>query len=126
MKRAISILALLLFLLSFLNAGGTKLKGLYAKDREVKRFISYMIKKHHFKRSYLIKLFSYARVPRPFRYKKIRRRLHYGYIKNRWLKRVGYTRHEKAYLTRDRVIPRVKFVKRYRTLLSRIRKNYNL
>jgi len=112
----------LIFTLLLSANSTTKVTGLYAKNKEVKRFINYMIRKHNFKRSYLIEVFSKARKPVPFKLKKRKRRVVHGMIegKNRWLRYSGYTRHERAFLTKDRVLQGVKFVKRYKTLFNRI------
>ncbi len=112
MKKIILIAIFTIFLSTLYGKGHREVKGLYANSREVKAFINHMIRKYNFKRSYLVKIFSKARVPRPFKYRKIRRKFYRGYIRNRWLKRVGYTAYEKRFLTRDRVIQGVKFVKR--------------
>jgi membrane-bound lytic murein transglycosylase B len=115
------IILLSIILIFSLNAN-SKVTGLYAKNKEVKRFINYMIRKHNFKRSYLIEVFSKARKPVPFKLKKRKRRVAHGMIKgkNRWLRYSGYTRHERAFLAKDRVLQGVKFVKRYKTLFTRI------
>jgi len=115
------IIFLSIILIFSLNAN-SKVTGLYAKNKEVKRFINHMIRKHNFKRSYLIEVFSKARKPVSFKLKKRKRRVAHGMIKgkNRWLRYNGYTRHERAFLTKDRVLQGVKFVKRYKTLFTRI------
>ncbi len=120
---------LLFFILfsSFVFAS-SNVKGYYANNKEVKAFINYMIRKHNFKRSYLIEVFSKARAPRAFRIKKKYRKIHYGLLKgqNRWLRKKGYTRHERAYVNRDRVIEGVKFVKRYKSIFNRIEKRFKV
>jgi len=115
-----------ILLISYLSASGVK--GYYAKNKEVKSFINYMIKRHNFKRSYLEDVFSRAGAPRPFKYKKIKRKLHYGYIyrRSRYLKPVGYTRHERAFLTKDRVYEGVRFVKKYKTLFSKVENKFKV
>jgi len=117
------IIFISLIFIFFLNAN-SEVTGLYAKNKDVKRFINHMIRKHNFKRSYLIDVFSKARKPVAFKLKKRKRRVAHGMIKgkNRWLRYSGYTRHERAFLTKDRVLQGVKFVKRYKTLFNRIEK----
>ncbi len=112
----------------FINLHAKEVTGYYAKNKEVKSFINHMIRKHNFKRDYLVEVFSKARVPRPFKIKRNPRKIHYGLLKgqNRWLKKVGYTRHERAYVNRDRVIEGVKFLKRYKTIFNRIEKRFKV
>jgi len=119
----IRLILITTILMLSLNAS-SQVTGYYAKNKEVKSFINYMIRKHNFKRSYLIDVFSKARAPVPFRLEKRKRKIKYGMIKgkNRWLKYTGYTRHERAFLSKDRVLQGVKFIKRYKTLFSRIEK----
>jgi len=109
---------------TFLTAKSSEVTGYFANNKEVKSFINYMIRKHNFKRSYLVDVFSKARKPVAFKFEKRNRKIKYGLIegKNRWLKNVGYTKHERAFLAKDRVLEGVKFVKRYKTLFSRIEK----
>jgi len=120
------ILLIFFALTLFLNA--SEVKGYFAHNKEVQSFINYMIRKHNFKRSYLVEVFSKARAPKPFKVKKIRRKIHYGLLsgQNRWLQKKGYTRHERAYVNKDRVIEGVKFVKRYKTIFSRIEKRFQV
>ena len=123
MKKLFFITIILsLLITSNLSANSTKVTGYFARNKEVNSFINFMIRKHGFKRSYLVSVFSRARAPVPFKLKKPKRKILYGMIagKNRWLRKVGYTRHERAYLAKDRVIQGVKFVKRYKTLFNRI------
>ena len=119
---------LLISILFFIEIQAKELSGYYAKNKEVKAFINFMIRKHNFKRSYLIEVFSKARKPKAFRVKKRYRKIHYGLLKGqkRWLRKVGYTRHERAYVNRDRVIEGVKFVKRYKTIFNRIEKRFKV
>jgi membrane-bound lytic murein transglycosylase B len=116
------ILAVLI--LNSLIFAKNEVSGYYKNNKDVKRFINYMIRKHNFKRSYLIETFSKASKPKKFAVKKRKRRVYKGLIKGRrwWLRNVGYTRFEKAFLTKDRLIQGVKFVKRYKTLFKRIEK----
>ncbi len=116
---------LFLLLVSFVFAfSNIKLQGLYQNNKEVKQFINYMIRVHNFKRSYLIKTFSKAAKPRAFKVKKRKRKLIYGYADGIkwWLKSVGFSRYEKIYLNKDRVIEGAKFLKRYKTIFKRIEK----
>ncbi len=105
-----------------------KLTGMYAKDKEVKRFINYMIRKHNFKRSYLIDVFSKARKPKRLKIKQKRRKIATGVARGKkwWLRSSGYTKFEKSFLAEDRVRQGVKFLKRYKTALSRIEKKYKV
>jgi len=118
---------ILFFILVFfitLEAKPTQVTGYYAKNKEVKRFINYMIRKHNFKRSYLIEVFSKARKPVKFRFKRTKRRVVGGVAKGKrhWLQNSGYTKFEKSFVAEDRVRQGVKFVKRYKTLFNRIEK----
>jgi membrane-bound lytic murein transglycosylase B len=101
-----------------------EIKGYYAKNKDVKRFINFMIRKHNFKRSYLIEVFSKASKPRRFKTKRIKRKIVHGVAKGKrwWLRNCGYTRFEKLFVAEDRVREGVKFVKRYKTLLKKIEK----
>jgi len=112
------------FILSSLVFAKSEVSGYYKNNKDVKRFINYMIRTYNFKRSYLIKTFSKAGKPRAFKVKKRKRKIVHGLVKGRrwWLKSVGYTRFEKAFLTKDRVLQGVKFVKRYKTLFNKIEK----
>ncbi len=102
--------------------------GMYAKNREVKRFINYMIRKHNFKRSYLINVFSRASKPKRYKTKRRHRRVVKGIARGRkwWLRRVGFSKYEHTYLNEDRVRLGVKFVKRYKTLFGRIEKRLKI
>lgn len=115
------ILLFIILLLFSLNAN-SELSGYYAKNREVKHFINYMIRKYNFKREYLIDLFSHARKPKRFRTKRRLRRVQSGIAKGRkwWLRSVGYSAYEKRYINEDRVLEGVKFVRKYNTVLKRI------
>ena len=115
---------LILFFLSSILLAKEEVSGLYKNNKEVKHFINHMIRTYNFKRSYLIETFSKASKPRKFRVKKRERRVAKGLVKGRrwWLRNSGYTRFEKAFLTKDRVLQGVKFVKRYKTLFNRIEK----
>ena len=101
-----------------------ELSGMYAKNKEVKHFINYMIRKHNFKRDYLIDVFSRASKPRRYKTKKRHRYVVKGIAKGKkwWLRNTGFSRYEKIYLNEDRVRQGVKFVKKYKTLFSRIEK----
>ncbi len=113
---------------TFLQAKSSKLKGYYAHNKEVMRFINYMIRKHNFKRSYLINLFSKARKPKRFKIRCKKRSFVCGVAKGRryWLKNSGYTRFEKSFLSEDRVREGVRFLKRYKTKLSQIEKKFKV
>jgi membrane-bound lytic murein transglycosylase B len=115
------IFLLTVILLASLNAN-TKVTGYYANSKDVKHFINYMIRKYNFKRSYLIDIFSQARTPKAFKYQRVKRKIQYGMIegKNRWLQAIGYTKYESAYLNKDRVLQGLKFIKRYKTIFSKI------
>ena len=119
---------IILFLAISLQSKTNKLTGMYAKNKEVKRFINYMIKKHNFKRSYLIKVFSTARKPVRMKIKRKKRKIVKGVAKGKrwWLKNSGYTKFEKSFLAEDRVRQGVKFLKRYKTALSRIEKKFKV
>ena len=114
---------LLLFSLSFLSAN-IKLQGLYRNNKEVKRFINYMIRVHNFKRDYLITTFNKAAKPKAFKIKRRKRKVVCGYAcgVKWWLKSVGFSRYEKIYLNQDRVIEGAKFLRRYKTIFNRIEK----
>jgi len=105
-----------------------KLTGMYAHNKEVKRFINFMIRKHNFKRSYLIDVFSKAAKPKRFKIKQKRRKIARGVARGRrgWLRNSGYTKFEKSFLAEDRVRQGVKFLKRYKTVLSRIEKKFKV
>ena len=120
------LLSILTF--SFIYAKSSKVTGYYAHNKEVMRFINFMIRKHNFKRSYLIDIFSKAGKPKRFKVKIKKRRIAYGIAKGRrhWLKSCGYTKFEKAYLTEDRVREGVKFLQRYKTKLSQIEKKFGV
>ena len=123
----IKIVLIVTLLLSFVNAK-SEVTGYYAKDRDVKHFINYMIRKYNFKREYLIQTFSQARKPKRFRTKKRNRRVKLGVAKGRkwWLKSVGFTAYEKRYLNEDRVKQGVKFVNRYKSYFDRIEKKFKV
>ena len=118
------ILVILLVFMFSLDAKTTQVTGYYAKNKEVKRFINFMIRKHNFKRSYLIEVFSKAGKPKRYKIKRVRRRIVHGVAKGKrgWLRNSGYTRFEKSFLAEDRVRQGVKFVQRYKTLFARIEK----
>ena len=124
MIRVIFILTL--FFLSL--KAKSEVNGYYAKNKDVKRFINYMIRKHNFKRSYLIEVFSKARKPVRFKTKRVRRRVVGGVAKGKrhWLRNSGYTRFEKSFVAEDRVRQGVKFVKRYKTLFNKIEKKLKI
>jgi hypothetical protein len=65
-----------IFLLSL--QAKSEIKGYYAKNKDVKRFINFMIRKHNFKRSYLIEVFSKASKPRRFKTKRVKRKVVHG------------------------------------------------
>jgi membrane-bound lytic murein transglycosylase B len=115
---------LLIIFLSSVLLAKDEVSGLYKNNKEVKHFINYMIRTYNFKRSYLIETFSKASKPRKFKSIKRKRKVIRGMPKGRrwWLRNSGYTRFEKAFLTKDRVLQGVKFVKRYKTLFNRIEK----
>jgi len=123
-NRLLSILIILILGIN-LYAKNRTIKGYYHNNKEVKRFVNFMIRKHNFKRSYLIKVFSKAAKPKKFRIKlKRKRKVHHGLAKGKrwWLRNKGYTKFEKAFLTEDRVREGVKFIQRYHTLFKRIEK----
>jgi len=107
-----------------LDAKPSQVSGYYAKNKDVKRFINFMIRKHNFKRSYLIETLSKARKPVRFKTKRTKRRVAHGVAKGKkwWLKSSGYTKFEKSFLAEDRVRQGVKFIQKYKTLFSRIEK----
>ena len=119
------IFIIIMILTISLFAKNSKLTGYYAKNKEVKSFINYMIRKHNFKRSYLIDVFSRASKPKKHHHKKRKLRKYSQGIargKRGWLKNSGYTKFEKSYLAEDRVRQGVRFVQRYKTLFDRIEK----
>jgi len=121
-------LILLFFVsISFLQAKSSKVTGYYANNKEVIRFINFMIRKHNFKRSYLIDIFSKAGKPKRFRVKR-KKKIVPGIARGRrgYLAKSGYTKFEKAYLTEDRVRDGVKFIRRYNKKLSHIEKKYRV
>ncbi len=87
-----------------------------------------MIRKHNFKRAYLVDIFSKARKPVRFRTKKRHRKVIKGVAKGRnWrLRKAGFSAYEKKYLNEDRVRQGVKFVKRYKTLFEKIEKKFKV
>ena len=118
----------LLVILLFYSVNAKELTGMYAKNKQVKKFINFMIRKHNFKRSYLVETFSKARKPRRFKTKKKKRKIAHGVARGKkgWLKYSGYTKFEKSFLAEDRVRQGVKFVQRYKTLLNRIEKKFKV
>ncbi len=121
------LFVLFIFVFS-LHAKNQKLTGMYSKNIEVKRFINYMIRKHNFKRSYLINVFSKAGRPKKMRVKCHKKSYIRGMAKGKkwWLKSCGYTKFEKTFLTADRVRDGVRFLKRYKTKLEKIEKKYKV
>ena len=117
-----------ILLVSFLNAKSSKVTGYYANNKEVMRFINFMIRKHNFKRSYLIDIFSKAAKPKRFKIKMKKRKITYGIARGRrgWLRNSGYTKFEKVYLAEDRVREGVRFLQKYKTKLSHIEKKYKV
>lgn len=115
---------LIIIALTFTLFAKEQVTGMYANNKEVKHFINYMIRKHNFKRSYLINVFSRASKPKRYRTKKRHRKVARGIARGRkwWLRNVGFSKYEKNYLNEDRIRQGVKFVKRYKTLFTRIEK----
>ncbi|HIO90384.1 MAG TPA: hypothetical protein EYG69_01290 [Campylobacterales bacterium] len=122
------IRVLLIALLLTFTVEAKEVTGMYAKNKQVKKFINHMIRKHNFKRSYLVETFSKARKPIRFKTKKRKRKIAQGVAKGKkgWLKYSGYTKFEKSFLAEDRVRQGVKFVKRYKTLLNRVEKKFKV
>ena len=116
---------LLIIMLSLIPLfANIKLNGYYHNNKEAKHFINYMIRKHNFKRSYLIDLFCRASKPHEFKVKRRKRKIITGYAKGVkwWLRNTGFSHHEKVYLNKDRIIQGAKFVKRYKSIFERIEK----
>ena len=112
------------FILLTVFAASRGVTGFYSNNKDVDNFINYMHKYYHFKKSYLIKLFSKANKPRKHKVPRIYRKRAKGIAKE--LRADGYTYHEMLYLNEDRVRRGVKFVNRYKTFLEKAQKRFKV
>ncbi len=106
----------------------------YTQKKEVKSFINMMVKKHHFKRSYLKKLFKTVKFQRgalgmfnpKYRKKTKTNGKKTNRKKKRYSKHGSWDRYEKILLGETRVKKGVKYMRDYRTIFRKVHKKYGV
>ncbi len=121
MKQIKLLLMLLLFLTTVIEAKD------YNNRREVKNFINMMVKKHHFKRAELKKLFSNVKFQRgalgmfnpKYRKKPKHPPKHYS-------KHGSWDRYEKILLKESKVIKGVEYLRKHRSIFKKVYRIYGV
>lgn len=99
----------------------------YTQKRAVKNFINMMVKKHHFKRSYLNKLFKNVKFQRrALGIFNPKYRIKTNSKKKRYSKHGSWDRYEKILLGEDRVKKGVKYMRDYRSIFRKVYKKYGV
>jgi len=116
----------LLLLLLLLSLGTVEAKN-YNNKREVKNFINMMVRKHHFKKSYLQKLFKHVKFQRGalgmFNPKYRRPPKH---PPKRYSKHGSWDRYEKIMLGPTRVKKGVKYMHDYQSIFKKVYRRYGV
>jgi len=122
MKQVRLLLILLLLLTGIVEAKD------YNNKREVKNFINMMVKKHHFKRSKLKRLFRHVKFQRGalgmFNPKYRKKPKHPP--KRRYTKSGTWDRYEKMLLGNTRVNKGVKYMRDYRSIFKKVYRKYGV
>ena len=101
----------------------------YTLKKEVKSFINMMVKKHHFKRLYLKKLFKNVKFQKGalgMFNPKYRKKPKPNSKKKRFTKHGSWDRYEKILLGDTRVKKGVKYMRDYRTIFRKVYKKYGV